>query len=301
MAVNKKPASSPHKKAGSGPQAFDIIPRHQVKPSTTSRPVITTTQPEQLDNTLKTAPLTAMTSKSADSQLKHKPLNLTPSDDAEPATGPEPVKPKGVPLSDLLASKQAAVEQPAEETAAAPEPSPEPAKEAADNTNSKTAETSEGEADAPKADEPAKATEETQKEAPADKPEPKPAAATVATAAAGEFDSVDQILKQDDPKKPQPHSQALKDELATIDGDKPADGEEAGEDKPIDDERPHHELYGGKPVIVIHRGRGSHSALNAFLWLLVCLVLAVVIVDVLLDMDIISLSPSLNIPHTSWF
>src|SRR6476661_1117157 len=105
MANTKKPAttdSGQHKRTtvSGSPQAFDIIPRHQVKPSANSRPVITSSQPEQQDNTLKTAPLTsgsAGTSKAAGSQLKHKPLNLSPSKGAEPATGPDAVTetPKG--------------------------------------------------------------------------------------------------------------------------------------------------------------------------------------------------------------
>jgi hypothetical protein len=313
MAATKKSAAGQHKKSpptgsvgsisNSGAQVFDIIPRNQVKPSASSRPIITTTQPEQADNTLKTAPLTGTSgeAQAAAAQLKHKPLNLklsAPGNDEDPEDEKGGAASKGVPLSDLIASKSSA----AAATPAALDSDSPAAAEAAEPKADADAETK----PKPEAEEPAEAAKapsekpEASEAAPETAPEPQvpekaeqPVAADAAPKTEPEADSVDQVLKDDAADETQPHSQALKNELATLDKDHPADGEGA------DGEHPHHELYGGKPVIVIHKGHSGNSALNAFLWLLVCLLLAVIIVDVLLDMNIIT--TTFNIPHTNWF
>src|ERR1051326_7706088 len=80
-------------------QAFDIIPRHQVRPSTTSRPVIPSSQPEVADNTMTNASTPAV-------RLSHQ-VRIEPGTDksAPETTDTQAI---GVSVSDLLAKKNAA-------------------------------------------------------------------------------------------------------------------------------------------------------------------------------------------------
>ena len=126
-----------------------------------------------------------------------------------------------------------------------------------------------------------------QKEAAHEQKDPKPAT----RASEPKEDSVEAALTEDKEKdgKPQAHSPALKEALNDLGSDVPADGEEHPH---------HHELYGGKPVIAIHRHRGGSSAVAVILWLLVCLVMAVAAIDLLADAGIIEIP--YNIPITDF-
>lgn len=69
--------------------------------------------------------------------------------------------------------------------------------------------------------------------------------------------------------------------------------------KDLDDKdgRPHYELYGGKPVIIVHKGKRL-SGLMWTVWFMVCLGLALLAVNVLLDAGIIT--TDYVIPHTNF-
>lgn len=94
-------------------------------------------------------------------------------------------------------------------------------------------------------------------------------------------DSVEDILKEEQPQT-QEHSQALKDEIKGMDA-------KGGEQ--------HHSSYDGKPVIVIHKEHGPMSAVTWVLWFIVCVGLALLIVNFLLDADFIT--TNYKIPHTN--
>lgn len=100
-------------------------------------------------------------------------------------------------------------------------------------------------------------------------------------------DVLQEVLKEE-PVEPQAHSQALKDAMKDMEG-------KGGADK--SDRSQHHELYGGKPVIVVHKEHGAMSATAWVLWFFLCLGLAVLIVNFLLDAGFIE--TTYRIPHTN--
>lgn len=118
MATLKKPAGiSKHKSAAKKPagENFDIIPASRVKPTNTSRPVITDNEPVQTDNTL-AQPGTAPT---MHHELKLSRLSASDTDDGPAAAddavatnaGDTPEVPVGGrSLADILAAKNKAVE-----------------------------------------------------------------------------------------------------------------------------------------------------------------------------------------------
>jgi hypothetical protein len=328
---------SPAKAGHSGAQVFDIIPRSQVRPSVTARPVLTPTRPEQSDNTLQT------TSQAASSQLKHGTLSFTPSapeladgdaealldqvasitaevdkavnkpkaidkleteSDAEPKLDDEPgheheaASKTDAETEDQAEAKNEAIDiNEAKATDEATSPTG-PIEDSEDSENSKNSEDPEkAEAEKVDGEGPAEIPEEPAAAADAD-PETssgttdtdiaKPAKTDTSEKKTGDKEpadgSIDHIFKDD--TQTIEHSQALKDELQTMD------------DKPEEGVHPHHELYGGKPVIVIHKAHSAHSALNWILWFIFCVLLALVIVDVLLDAGVITTDYS--VPHTHY-
>lgn len=134
--------------------------------------------------------------------------------------------------------------------------------------------------DEPAVAEPAPASPEEQEVAVAEKSESPEAEEAKAPEPAAN-DSVADILKEEE-SEPQEHSQALKDEIKGM-GDSKAEG--------------HHEQYDGKPVIVIHKEHGPMSAVAWVLWFFLCVGLALLVVNFLLDADFIT--TNYNIPHTN--
>jgi hypothetical protein len=290
MATKKPTNISKHKtgttrrvvKPATGPQAFDIIPPSRVKPSITSRPVITSTQPPVADNTLTTPP-TAPTL-----QLKHKELTLEPSKSAEDlkakpegsvATPSEP----GVSVGDLIAKREKAKTEEPEPAADKQEPQETVVEE-------KSAEVTPVEEPEPKAEPESEATKSSANEQTSEPPKVEDVKPPVADGAksAGEDVPEDDFMRalrddHNEPSESQEHSPALKQAIQDLDEK---------------DGRPHHELYGGKPVIVIHREHGAKSALLWILWFIICVGLALLVVNLLLDADIIQ--TDYNVPHTDF-
>ncbi len=263
MTTKKQPAVSKHKHTTTrrivqpAPQAFDIIPRSQVRPSTTSRPVIPSNTPEVADTTLTTPPTVKLSHQTLISGQPGNDDILLTDEPAEAVAGaPEPTlsppvlaatKPLevGVSVADLIAKKSEPV------VVAAP---------IAD--------------DGPKLP---------LVEPPATETEPEPELATdkpVENTSGPAPGSLAHALSEDS-DKPQEHSDALKDAIKDLDSkDAPA----------------HHELYGGKPVIVVHKPHGKQSAAMWMLWFFVCIGLALLIVNFLLDAEIIE--TMYNVPHS---
>jgi hypothetical protein len=266
-------------KASSGPQAFDIIPRSQVRPQATSKPVITANQPEVADDTIKqpsTAPALNLS--------KHKVIGIKPSDGLEAAKifpaaagqGAAANAEKGVSVSELIAKRSAKGEdaevEPTEEAPAEDLPT-EDSKEEKPEVKSE----SESE-EAPAEEKEPEKEEEKAKAEPTKVEDVKPPAEG----------SIEAAL-QDDEQKPQEHTESFKEAMKDMEG-----GEAAGHEG-----HQHHELYGGKPVIIVHSEHGLKAALLWMLWFFVCVGLALLIVDLLLDAQIIT--TTYNIPHTNYF
>lgn len=292
-------------------QSFDIIPRSQVRPTVTARPVLTPTKPEQADNTLQT------TTQAATSQLKHGTLKFTPSAPVSGATDSDPTA-----LLDQVDSLNSEIDktQTRPELATAPvvvskhqpdvvaDEDPWLEAEAGDKVEDKvealSVATSEASTEAT-----SEVATEVASQAKHDYSEVQPPQAAKEIPTSEKFDvmaqaektpvsmapeipdapaeaaegSLDRIFKEDK-QQTIVHSQALKDELQNID------------DKPEEGVHPHHELYGGKPVIVIHKAHSPQATLNMILWIIFCFLLALVIVDVLLDSGVIT--TDYNVPHT---
>lgn len=367
MATKKPTAISKHKATTARktvkpaqPQAFDIIPKSKVRPSTTSRPVITGSTPVVADNTLTTS------SGAPTLQVKRRNIVINPSDDTdlskedvmpnvaatavssenntEEAVVETTVTPatQGVAVSDLIAKRavgEKVLSPPAstsvaesELVPAPPSPTVEPATDAnpgttpelpvsqpehvddqaaaeaarllsdepvaspvnaAPSVEAPEAELSppeEAVADASVAVEPeAVKPAETDEAVPIAEPQATAKtdentdAAAPASAQGGDESVPNNTLKEvlkEDPVEPQKHSQALKDAMKGMDG------------KPQ-----HHELYGGKPVIVVHKEHGAMSAMAWVLWFFLCLGLAILIVNFLLDAGFIE--TTYRIPHTN--
>lgn len=331
MAAPKKPTST-RRTTANKPQAFDIIPRSQVKPSASGRPVITATSPEQTDNTLLQSSASAVET----SQLSHQPLKLQPTGDVttkDTAVSASPAADLGRRLAgsgkadDEKAAAADSSGTKLDDIPTAPVvPGADP--DAIKAKLSKRAAAERAEKEAPKEPEDDEETEvvaDEAKEAVTGKPEPaEPAESQVTDDAKADTKDDAKDVPEDTEPKPgsdtpdagtdadkSPHEDAPKDDAARqsvdqplpLKGDLPGDagkegedGEEGNDGKPSD-ERPRHELYGGKPVIVIHK-HSKHSALKAILWIILCLILAVAIVDVLLDAGVIT--TNYDVPYTDF-
>ena len=254
-------------------QVFDIVPRGRVRADATSRPVIAGNKPQVADNTLATAPTLGLKLRG---ELKITPPSMSSSTKTNEPEANEQATPKekGVSVTDLLAKKteeQNAVSGDAVDVgstidltpkSAAPEATPPTALDRLlmDDDEKDVAST------------PTETDEKTD-----DKPEFKSIEGNI-----DNDEALAKALQQDDATKPQEHSEALKEEMKNI-----------GEDG-----RPHYDLYGGKPVIVVHKDHGTSSALMLVIWFFVCVLLALAIVDVLLDAGIIK--TSYDIPFTNF-
>lgn len=285
---------------------FDIIPPGKVMPSASSRPVITHTSPEQLDNTLAAKPSTApligghraANKPAADGDAISIPD--LPIDDAGPLSPPE------VPDLDAalgVAGKPRKVLTPSSSSSGT-EASPVPDIVPPTNGEPEAAEKPAPESQTPEAaelklDVPSGAETETQPD--------KPASAQVPEADNGSLE-----LKADEPMNDEPAKPEVADDsvAAVLAADAKADSSSPQEHSPALkhalkelDEQPeeahHHELYGGKPVIVVHKPHRAGSVLGAIAWFIICLILAAVVVDLLIDAGYISIP--YDIPTTHFF
>jgi hypothetical protein len=240
------------------------------------------TQPAVSDNTLATAPALHL--------KRHSVFAVTPLGKGEKKeetvhetelTSNIPQEP-GVSVADLLA-KRAEVEQPEEDIAPHTLQTAEPA----------PAELTKAE---PAKPEPAEDL--------AKKPiEDKPAAQSDQQDATVDHDKASETNKdqKDDQNIEDDESLAKvlqSDESPSKRGEQSESLKEAAKELNEEDGRPHYELYGGKPVIVVHKGSGSMPAVMWILWFFVCVLLAVVIVDVLLDAGIIT--TTYEVPYTNF-
>ena len=229
--------------AQAGTQAFDIIPRSKVRPSTNSRPVITDNQPLVADTTLK-APSSAPVLDVKHSGIDLEPPKTAASAAAEPVQADNKPAEQGVPVADLMAKRQASqAEQPPagpapEQVAAGAEP------------------------------------QDTPTESQAEPAQPAPETADVHDDA-----SLEAALNAGT-DKPQEHSEALKDAIKDLGNT----------------DLRHHELYEGKPVIVVHGNHGRHPVLSWVLWFMVSVLIALLVVNFLLDAELITTDYSL--PYT---
>lgn len=299
---------------------FDVLPPGKAMPSSTSRPVITPLQPEQSDNTLTAKP----TAPTVHRELVLDPQNGSAKDEpaagAEPAadidirlesapelpdlesvgTAKKPVAAKadkaGPTLAELLSSKKSTETETAPETETENEAAPEPAEAEAPAADVKAKETKPSPEDQPDEKPPAK-------EAPADAEEPdakKPAATTPdykpsdqksdADVAAAKSqtanENLDKVLNEDETAAaPAEHSDELKSALNDL-------------DKSPEGKHPHEaELYGGKPVIVVHEPHPVRSALIALMWIILLLGMGLLALNFLIDAGLVSLG--YDLPHTN--
>lgn len=297
MAIPKKHTIVQHKQSNShldrgtnakSLQAFDIIPRSQVQPSVTARPVLTPTRPEQADNTLQTA------SQAASSQLMHQSLNFS---SASPVTdsqsGSNNMSLSTAPTLASLITKHTQPIAGLGKTGKFGESDKADKANEANEVDDTSEYTSDGKP-APTITSPSVTVNEVAVTAtlgpnadvvrdqeltpePNIEPQLEPVAKEAAEPAP---DSLEHALRED-VSQPLQHSQALKNELKEMNSS----------DEPV-----HHELYGGKPVIVIHKAHGKNSPLATVLWIIACLLVALLIVDVLLDAGVIV--TDYNVPHT---
>ncbi len=283
----------------SAPTAFDIIPRSQVRPSSNARPIIPSNKPEVVDTTM-TNPVKV--------QLSHQLRIDSPADDAdldmaletpsnEPAALP---KEAGVSVADLIAKKSdtSTIEPIKVDVTDSDTKSPvvEPKPDAEDDTasvNDDTTTVAQAVAQSEQS-----TTSNTEPKLPPlteDEPvKPKtdayngPAAPASTSDISNNTDNLSAVLKDNNvtSEVSAEHSETLKGALKDLD-----DNEE------VDSNGRHHQgLYGGKPVIVVHKAHGSQSAVMWVLWFIICLGLAVLIVNFLLDAGVIA--TSYNVPHT---
>ena len=245
---------------------FDIIPRTRVRPSASSRPVIASTQPAVADTTMRQA-------------MPGPRLNLGQLGGAQSGgqldvgddttVSKEKVMPeeKGVLVSDLMAKKQAA--EAAQEPKSVESPAPELVSSvAATKEPEEAAKTEELTMVHERIIQPPKDIGTGEGEAVAAAKEDAP---TEDSAPAPADDSLEAALEGDD--KPREQTDELKDAIKDMDSNSLR----------------HHELYEGKPVIVVHKHHGGkHPALAWTLWFLLCLVLALAAVNLLLDAGVIT-------------
>lgn len=270
MSDDKNPKISRHR-SGQHPalksfRAFDIIPPSKVKPSHTSRPVITP-GPSHADNTL--APKTV--AKHAKKKLEApKPVAELPADTADSTTAttvPEEVSapeqaPTSVPALDeksVVDKLETSETQPAggELTPAVPDAT------AQDLT-----------AGHPVQDAEAVATETSVPS------EPKPASMPEAPTVSEQPTDLDSVLAQNQQQAPIKHSEAFTAALHEFSMYK------------------HEEPEHAKPFVAVHRHNYVRIALFWLMWLVVCVALAAAIIDVMLDAEI--LQTPYDIPHTDF-
>jgi len=297
------------KRTASASQSFDIIPSNRVMPSASSRPVITSSSPQQADNTLAPGAPTIQTRRrkivqpstgllagdTATNDMEMPKLPALPVDEpndnptdtaAEDMEAHMVTEPAAAPTADTSSLSNDEIEdQVARALAGDAGDSAD-----SDNTDKPTPDKPTPEV-APETSEikngvltpPAGAVKEADEAAAPNAPEKPaddstPAAAVAATPEAAakpttDDNSVSAVLSGDEASATQEHSQALKDAMEDLD--------ENGVH--------HHELYGGKPVIVVHKAHTSKSLLMGLLWFVICLALALVLVDVLVDANIITI------------
>ena len=289
MTAPKKNSAATAKTAS--PQAFDIIPRSRVLPSANARPIIPSNQTPQADNTLTAQP------GDTPALSTHAKIHLKPLDDEAHKT----VVPSGALTAEELKAKLSARSTASNKQEAVTDKQPADGEELEtmddlpelDETVEPTEADDEPKLEKVTADEPETdegAIEQTKPDATDDSDDP----------AEPQPGSLEHALK-DEPETSIEHSQALKDELQGMADDDAGDAEKTDQaDKSGLDEhgRRHHELYGGKPVIVVHKHRRSTRMMLWVVWLFFCLLLAVAAVDVLLDADIIT--TDYNVPHTDF-
>jgi hypothetical protein len=107
-------------------------------------------------------------------------------------------------------------------------------------------------------------------------------------------DSLADILREE-PTQTQEHSQALKDAMKEI--DQKGQKHDHEEHHAVDKQDSRHDLYGGQPVIVVHKDHGQMSPMAWVLWFVFCLLLAMTIVNFLLDAGYIE--TNYEVPHTN--
>ncbi len=256
--------------------SFDIIPADKVTPSATARPVITSSQPVQTDNTLtgdetggetavlKTSRGSFMTespkaSGVSEELLAEKSVKLSQSEeevaDRQDGAATEVDKPTatGPTVSELLAGKpktlgEKTIAPPVHEPTSDEEPSPE-----------------------------------------------KPASAGVSSNPAADNPPSMPLTPETEPAEP---------DLASDDNSKDAAKDKDGlpDFKPLSEsestvlEEP--QLYGGKSVLVIHEPQPLRDTLRALSWAFVVLLLLLAVGNFLLDAGIISVGS--GIPHTDF-
>ncbi len=273
--ISKQPSGAPLRSAQPG-QSFDIIPAAKVMPSPNARPVITSSQPAQADNTLTltpSAPLISDLQHSAaadahtiDDAGKKSFMSTPPLTSANPGdtlletpapkSAPEvttatadpvkPVVPTGLTVSERLAGQAHST---GERTIAPPVHDAAP-------DEVKTAEL-------PEVSEP-----------------PKP-------------DSVAEIFATENAAGRSAghaeHSDGFKDAIQDL--------ETSPEGKHPLHQSGESMLYGGKPVIIIHEPHPLRSIFSLIFWFIVCLILIFIVLNFLLDAGVVS--TSLDIPHTN--
>lgn len=286
MAADKQPISR-HKTSSTRARqtgadtarAFDIIPPGKVRPSASSRPVILPSGPPVQDTTLRTdtgAPELQLTHKTPVFDVPEPALSKdTPASSADSPGSPDSPGSQGVLLADLVAKR--------EKAAKVNDPLPdEPVLETelADTVKDPTKPDEiphDVIADVPAAEPTPKAAAEESDDKPeaTDVPDNLSAVLTQRENQAGDDTSGD--------TEPKEHSASLK---------------QAMDDLQEHDGKPQYELYGGKPVIVVHKHHGT-SVLAWVGWFLFSLVLTAVIIDLLLDSGLIV--TDYIIPHTNFF
>lgn len=271
--ISRHKTVSTRVQTGDTSRAFDIIPPGKVKPSASSRPVILPAGPAVQDTTLTTstgAPELAIGNRQPD------------------IGAPDPVRAKaadtggqGVLLTDLVAKRQKAAVEPTQDELDEQMLS-EDIHPASDDTAVPADIPQDVVASVPKQSEP----EEENSEASED------AGKAEGEAAGGTDHKLSHVLRSDD-RVHEPHDQAEKPTAEHSDSLKQAMGE-------LEDHegKPHYELYGGKPVIVVHK----HHRMSALVWMgwfLFSVTVSLLIVNFLLDAGIIV--TDYIVPHTNFF
>lgn len=277
MSDDKNPHISRHR-SGQHPtlksfRAFDIIPPSKVKPSHTSRPVITP-GPSHADNTLTPKPVTKHSKKKLEAP---KSASELPGDTTEVAASGATAVPEEASATDqILASaptldKKSLVDKPDAGTVSEPQLPSEstpimPDAMTQDTTVEQPVQSGEASAQVPET------TAALSVSKPADIPE--------APAASEQPTDLNSVLAQNQQQAPIKHSEAFTAALHEFSMYK--------------HEQPEH----AKPFVAVHRHNYVRIALFWLMWLVVCVALAAAIIDVMLDAEI--LQTPYDIPHTNF-
>ncbi len=292
---NKQKPAVPKKSGGEGrPRSFDIIPPGKVMPSSTARPVITSTQPLQSDNTLAppSAPLVR--------------ISLAPSEEDNAAsddrTGLEGLQPEPLSSDDKAAATSIPISGGREMLGIAPEAGAiEPGPTVAGVISARQLSGGERVITPPDVTKPAK-TEHKSSQAGSAKaagsdPKPIPGHEQEKGSEQEPGPDIDLIA----PSGPQEHDPS--DSAVAAKPDEPATFKDAlhelGTSTVVEAESQHHEakLYSGKPVIVVHEPHPVRSVLRVIVWFIICLAIILLILNFLLDAGVVSLGS--DIPHTN--